>query len=1129
MKKTLLFLLVGALGASAVAAEATDDCAASFWFRSDAAPKDAPLGFGFSTVGWAPYPEGNLHFKVSTVPGAMGARTFVSAIEDACVTGAWHHAAFSYGLSKDEFRVWIDGRVQNFYRLRGTDPKPLDAAALKPPAKDAAALFGVKTWKSAPDETEMMTSPVPDGEVEASERDFLAAAKAAKNAAFAAVCRTAATRVKAFASGGDLRTYFRLQRFRRDLPKLLEWSEGAAESAAVLPVGIPRFSDMKHVPYRRPGDGRAMAALEIAAAQGEIDCGTFMALPYADVKAFDVRPSDLTGPDGAKIPASAVDVRVVSAWYETRWGWGNFMSGARDYPVRVPELLLHDDAMMKVDVATHLNKLRLSDPEGPRYVSVSDLQQAASAEPFDYQCEPVHDAASFVALPLEENEWRQFWITVRVPEDAAGGVYTGSLAFVADGQAAGFLPVKLTVHPFKLPRAATHYNIDRPMFGTWMHHCNLKTKLDGDKTTAGSHDLARSLRRLENEYRNMAEHNMINPWANCFDEYADWTIAIMKRAGCETRPFFGGIDISFKFAIQSIYPPTGKDGRPADISVEACFDSWQKEMTEYTNTVRQAMPEIEKRLGHRDVYSYAYDEGGDEFIRRDMPFMATLNTFGGKTFVTGGTPEGMAFVTDLNDGSGDPSAERSFHWHEGGSGLETYAAPHSGPENPDIWRRKKGLALWYHDLDGINEYVWYEGKHIWNEFLTGPGTEYRNFCIVYPTADGVVDTVAWEGQREGFDDIRYLTLLKRLARAAMRSGKAELVKAGREAGAWIELLDWRKGDLDALRLEAAGRIVALRKTLVAAGVDIEAVGGAVPVKPENVAIEIHAPKPGAKTLARAKELAKEGDDYAGRFMDDVSESFYRSAADAAKGEDAGFAADMLLKSADAALRRRDRAAAEKNLREVSELPGVASEIAVRAQLDRLMLPLSVCGYRRRADLKTVEKAHAALKALKPREAALLPVDRLAAAKLKIADAYRSAGDVTASAKVVGELMQAKGLSSGMRFGVLASAGETEYAARRYKQAADRFRDAAALDGKQRGRMLQREAESAEAAKDFVRAMDVYTQALKLIDKSEPAQLPAYNAMVGRIAEMSKLIRKGTKTKSADEVLDSSEDPLSLDE
>ena len=31
---------------------------------------------------------------------------------------------------------------------------------------------------------------------------------------------------------------------------------------------------------------------------------------------------------------------------------------------------------------------------------------------------------------------------------------------------------------------------------------------------------------------------------------------------------------------------------------------------------------------------------------------------------------------------------------------------------------------------------------------------YKNFCMVQPTSDGVIDTIQWEAAREGIDDMR---------------------------------------------------------------------------------------------------------------------------------------------------------------------------------------------------------------------------------------------------------------------------------------------------------------------------------------------------------------------------------------
>ena len=73
------------------------------------------------------------------------------------------------------------------------------------------------------------------------------------------------------------------------------------------------------------------------------------------------------------------------------------------------------------------------------------------------------------------------------------------------------------------------------------------------------------------------------------------------------------------------------------------------------------------------------------------------------------------------------------------------------------------------DYDGGMTYIFYHG---WNDFY---GKRYRQHNFVYPTADGLIDTIQWEGYREGIDDLRYLGTL----RAAIADAKT---KGGKRAG-----------------------------------------------------------------------------------------------------------------------------------------------------------------------------------------------------------------------------------------------------------------------------------------------------------------------------------------------------------
>jgi hypothetical protein len=56
-------------------------------------------------------------------------------------------------------------------------------------------------------------------------------------------------------------------------------------------------------------------------------------------------------------------------------------------------------------------------------------------------------------------------------------------------------------------------------------------------------------------------------------------------------------------------------------------------------------------------------------------------------------------------------------------------------------------------------YQWGFGNTIWNDCDSGG---VRDHVFAYPTSDGIIDTVQWEGFREGVDDTRYVaTLIKK--------------------------------------------------------------------------------------------------------------------------------------------------------------------------------------------------------------------------------------------------------------------------------------------------------------------------------------------------------------------------------
>ncbi len=319
----------------------------------------------------------------------------------------------------------------------------------------------------------------------------------------------------------------------------------------------------------------------------------------------------------------------------------------------------------------------------------------------------------------------------------------------------------------------------------------------------------------------MAAHNMLHPWTAVYGGRSDpdavnRQLDLMEEAGLATQPIFGDVN-----ACDVHWSASWFVEKPGDeSSVEANPGIFQERRVVYSNYIATAVDRIEKKFGHRDLYCYGIDEAGPDTVRLEMPFFMICKLLGGHPFITMAVAQWASLATDVNDVPARIGRSNARAWHEAGAIVTTYAAPFSGPEDPELWRRK-GIRLYQANFDGSKEYNWYEGWHVWhvwNDFVNS--SNYKPFCIVYPTADGVIDTVAWEAYRESFDDVRYLTLLRRLAHVAIRSGNRGLHRLGTSAIAWAELIDSEQIEFDELLDGASRWINQLRSGLADASVAV---------------------------------------------------------------------------------------------------------------------------------------------------------------------------------------------------------------------------------------------------------------------------------------------------------------------
>ena len=192
---------------------------------------------------------------------------------------------------------------------------------------------------------------------------------------------------------------------------------------------------------------------------------------------------------------------------------------------------------------------------------------------------------------------------------------------------------------------------------------------------------------------------------------------------------------------------------------QPALSTLKNEVIQWKNTLSQ--------YGYRDVYFYGKDEVSGDVLLSERPAWEAVHQTGAKVFAAvANNLNAVDFVGDLLDVAilaNGLNPMQAAEWHSKGNKIFSYANPQVGIENPEIYRRNYGFALWNAGYNGTMNYAYQHGfgPSIWNDY-DDPVDHYRDHVFAYPTSDGVIDTIQWEGWREGVDDTRYVaTLLKK--------------------------------------------------------------------------------------------------------------------------------------------------------------------------------------------------------------------------------------------------------------------------------------------------------------------------------------------------------------------------------
>ena len=454
--------------------------------------------------------------------------------------------------------------------------------------------------------------------------------------------------------------------------------------------------------------------------------------------------SDLRSEAGL-LRSEVIDLRVVKVWYQA-----GINIGEVSQRLLTPELLLKDQGLVEVDHRKKANVVRNMD--APR--DAKELQ-------------PVH---------IEALEPRQFWLTIHVPEDAAPGEYTGKIVVHAAGLGDRELTVKLLILPIKLEEPHLEYSL-------YYRGC---LRAGSPPFVSSEHKTAQ---QLEAEFRNMKAHGITNPnvYQRFTQPYLDQYLDARARAGLRMDSLY--------------YLGVGTGSASNDAQIAKRLALIERTLAYF------------RSKGAGEVYFHGSDEAHGEALKRQRKMWQAVHEAGGKVFVACSTGF-FGLVGDLLDcpvvSRQSPADVPRVHAH--GHKMHNYSNPPGAIEQPCTYRYHVGLWLARSGMDGLQTYAYQHGEgpgkmmgHIWDDF---DNKIYRSIAFAYPTADGVVDTLQWEGLREGIDDVRYLATLRKAIATARTSPRPATVKLTRQAEAWLRDLDI-EGDLQAVRRRMAEWITAL--------------------------------------------------------------------------------------------------------------------------------------------------------------------------------------------------------------------------------------------------------------------------------------------------------------------------------
>ncbi len=585
----------------------------------------------------------------------------------------------------------------------------------------------------------------------------------------------------------------------------LTWSHalGADYTVHVVEPAVTNHLILQDSPL--PPVCKQGTVMELFASRGEYEPASFVVTASKPLEQVRIEVGPVTGPSESW-PSDAVDVRVVKDIYRG-------MTGAAGV---IPSLLVHDETFLQANPAT-----TVADPDSVKTNEAGFLVATQTKPGSNVLTGQLRDTDEL--QPVTITRRKQFWITVHVPDYAHRGTYTTKLRIVPANSDATELTLRVNVYRFTLLPPMIEYSIYYPVVLVPEGSQDWRS----GKRSGGGFFVTPS--QYIAECKNMIAHGVTNP--NIY-------------AGVGMKPD-GTLDTSRLEEILAVREQAGMGPGLPLYMMSGAAEPVSRPLTDEEKTkriqiVRQVMA-WGKQRGYPDVYWTGADEAWGDLLASERDSFQAINDGGGKVFVATGLQfhdlvgdtlrcpvlhapiagyltaaatkyppdQVLQHAAEIGRRSGlDVMAKSDIYRknidsvHRAGNKIFTYMNPRGGEPLPELHRRGEGLALWRIGFDGTMTWAY---THI--DGRDKPEHQALAWAKVMRVEGGVLDTMHWEGHREGVDDVRYLTTLTdTLARARGRFPKHPLI---RQTSDWLDNIDVFDGDLDAIRREMASRIIAL--------------------------------------------------------------------------------------------------------------------------------------------------------------------------------------------------------------------------------------------------------------------------------------------------------------------------------